>query len=224
MIAVAHITATPPGTFAGNVDWFTNKHPDYAPHDLVDPSTHEEMQFVDYALPSKALLNQPGGVETNNRPGGVYQCEIVADEYCTNYPDKWYAWLDQWLAAKSLQLAIPYTIYPTTERFTYAEWMNRDLRGWYRHINVPENDHRCSWLLDLSRLAQPKEVDIMPEYVIRNANDLNTSPWLAVYPTGRIRSIGGSEHAHMLSINPKLPFVDEHDTPAYQRALHDAGL
>lgn len=227
-IGIAHITTNRgPGVFEGNVRWFTEVHPEYAPHDLVDPEFHKEIQLVDYALPSKALRNLDGGVETNNRPGGVYQFEIVAEEQCHDYSDEWYAWLDDWWRKKAAALSIPYVIYPTTERFTFDEWMNPSLRGFYRHINVPENDHRCSWLLDLSRLAQPTKEDDMVGYILRYTPNLDGEPWLAIYDSGRVRYLGGAEMNFLIGPDPqhpKIPFVDESDYNAYRQAKRDAGI
>lgn len=151
MIGLVHITATPPNTFLGNYRWFTEVHPEYAPHDLFSPKTLEFANFVPYDQPSKALVNKPGGVETNNRAGGLYQVEIVAEHACGDYPDEWYANLRAFLIDKGKALGIEPVWYRSSARLTFAEW-DGPLSGWYRHPNVPENDHPCSELLDLDRL------------------------------------------------------------------------
>lgn len=72
-------------------------------------------------------------------------------------------------------------------------------------------------------IEEPKEDD-MPEYVIRNAADLNNSPWIAVYAQGHVRSIGGDESAWILGTDPnhwKIPVIDERDIAAYHRTLQD---
>lgn len=142
-LGLLHATQSQPGTMPGIINWFTNIHPEYAPHTAYDPLEDWDWRSgIPWDQPSKALRNLDGGVETNNRPGGVVQVEIIgfsADFYA--YPDWWYARLRDYLEQISQEAGIAHTFHADPRRLTFAEWMDPALRGWYSHINVPENDH-----------------------------------------------------------------------------------
>jgi hypothetical protein len=230
MIGILHITATPPGTIAGNIDWFTVKHPDYAPHVLVDPSTGEIWRSgIPDDRPSKALLHPPGMPETNNRSGGVYQVEIVAEAWAVgSYDDEWYAWLRGFLRGEGVRVGIAWEFDVAAPRFTWDEWA-APLEGWFGHNKVPGNDHPCPTNLDVTRLLLPKETsENMPEYVLRDAANL-ANPWLFVYANNTLRWVGGTEfnfvRARYQAIHgAELALVDETDHAAYVRAAHAAGV
>lgn len=174
-IGMLHTTQSAPGTFDGNVNWFTNIHPEYAPHWLIDPLTQEKRQFTAYSAPSKALRNLSGGVETNNRPGGVIQVEIVGmAEDLHAYPDWWYENLAQFLREISAEAGIAYQFHTDPARFTFEEWSDPSLAGWYGHVNVPENDHWDPGTLDYAQLAEE----------IMTTADLNLSQLVQAHPAG----------------------------------------
>lgn len=157
-----HTTESDPGTFAGNYFWFTVAHPEWAPHWLIDPSTKEKTRFVPNDQPSKALRNLPGGVETNNRPGGLIQVEIVGRAADVgNYPLEWYANLAQFLREISDEAGIAYVFDESTVRMTFEEWMSPWI-GWTGHVRVPENDHWDPGTLryDLLRLLETPMSDL----------------------------------------------------------------
>lgn len=152
-IGILHVTATNPGTGPAVHGDFT-RNPGKAPHVMLDPQIRQT--FGPYYPPgvgSKALWNAKGGVETNNRPGGVYQVEIVAQAGPVGtYSDEWYAWLKDQLVQWSTIGGVTYDFFESTRRLSFEEW-NSDLAPvWYGHCNVPENDHWDPGTLDYSRL------------------------------------------------------------------------
>lgn len=157
MIGVLHTTESDPGSFRGVANYF-DRNPGIEPHVLYDPSTGEVLQFLAANEPAKALFNAPGGVETNRRPGGVFQVEVVGRAAeCGGYDDEWYSRLQAFLAQWSALLRIPYVFYEGP-RLTLAEWDSAS-PAWYGHCHVPENTHSDPGTLDLSRLriSFPKE-------------------------------------------------------------------
>jgi hypothetical protein len=153
MIGILHATQNPPDAFIGNYRWFTDVHPEWAPNTLISPLTMERFRFIPAGVPSKALRNLDGGVETNHRPGGVHQVEIVCmSEDVWAYPDWWYANLQQMLREESEYAGIPYDFWTDPTRFTMAEWDAYLEPMWYRHSNVPENNHTDPGTLDYNRL------------------------------------------------------------------------
>lgn len=160
MIGILHTTESDPGTFRGVANFF-DRNPDYQPHVLYDPSTRENLQFLAANEPAKALYNAPGGVETNRRPGGVFQVEIVGRAADVgHYDSEWYAALQAFLVQWSTLLGIPYIFYQGP-RLTFQEW-NGPLQGWFGHCHVPENNHSDPGTLDYDRLRiplQPKDPD-----------------------------------------------------------------
>jgi hypothetical protein len=154
MLGITHGTQSAPGTFAGNYYWFTVAHPEFCPHSLVDPLTREKHRFpILPDQPSKALRNLAGGVETNNRAGGVYQVEIVGmSEDFWAYPDWWYANLQEFLLEESAYAGVTFEFKRGNTRATFAEWDGPLDNIWYGHWFVPENDHWDPGTLDYDRL------------------------------------------------------------------------
>lgn len=160
-IGALHTTESDPGTFAGNYFWFTVSHPEWAPNTLIDPSTKQRVRFTPAGQPSKALRNLPGGVETNNRPGGVHQVEIVgraAD--IGGYSDAWYVQCALMLQEEADYAGFPNVFHHDPTRFTLQEWYELPLIGWYGHCNVPENDHWDPGTLDYAKLEQLMALDL----------------------------------------------------------------
>jgi len=170
VIGILHATQNPPDAFIGNVIWFTYVHPEYAPNTLICPLTMERHRFIPAGEPSKALVNKPGGVETNNRPGGVHQVEIVGmSEDFWAYPDEWYANLAQQLHEECEYAGLNFEFWRDATRFTFEEWDALRSGIWYRHSNTPENDHTDPGTLDYDRLENtvitPEDATLIAEAV-----------------------------------------------------------
>jgi len=149
-LGILHTTESDPGSFRGVANYF-DRNPGIEPHVLYDPSTGDVLQFLAADEPAKALNNAKGGVETNNRPGGVFQVEIVGRAADVGgYDDEWYSRLQAFLVQWSALLQIPYQFY-VGPRLSLADW-DRTPPAWYGHCHVPENDHWDPGTLDLSRL------------------------------------------------------------------------
>ena len=147
-----HTTESDPGSLSGVVNYL-NSRPSSLPHTAYDPSTGEEHIFLDAGQSARALRNLPGGVETNNRPGGVFQVEIVGRAAeCGGYDDEWYSNLQAYLAQWATILGVEYHFRPDPTRLTADQWMDPNLSGIVGHVHVPENDHSDPGTLDLSRL------------------------------------------------------------------------
>jgi hypothetical protein len=68
----------------------------------------------------------------------------------------------------------------------------------------------------------PTKRDDMPEYIVRGPG--LDDPWIAIYPNGNTRHIGGDEAGHVLAAaNPELPVVVEHDRQAFARTIRLTG-
>lgn len=116
-------------------------------------------QFVPLDSSSKALWNEPGGVETNRRSGHIIQIELVwhaAD--AANMPDTLLRRAAMVARFIESQMVVPRAAPPqgwwmpgtiavvnSPLRFSYGAWAgtatNRPYAGHCAHVNVPENDH-----------------------------------------------------------------------------------
>lgn len=146
-VAVLHSTES--SDFDATVDYLANL-PGIQPHDVYDPETNQEHRFITWPKPARALKNLPGGVETNNRPGGVYQVEIIGyAAKAASHSPQWYANLDAYMRRKAaaigfrLEVRYPWVVSPTPKgtdpRLTPAQWYG--LVGMIGHQRVPENNH-----------------------------------------------------------------------------------
>ena len=160
-LGILHTAESDPGT--GNAVEAYLVRVGAEPHYVIDPSDGFFKQMVLSTSYAKALSNKPGGVETNRRPGGVIQVEIVgraAD--CGSYDQAWYTKLRDQLAEISLAHSIAWTFRPDPTRLTFAEWDDPSLIGWLGHCHVPENDHWDPGTLDYALLAAtPQETQTM---------------------------------------------------------------
>lgn len=182
-IGLLHGTQSQPGTFAGNYYWFTVMHPEYAPNTLIDPSTRERIRLIPAGAPSKALRNLLGGVETNNRPGGVHQVEIVGmSEDFWSYSEQWYANCAQMLQEEADYAGFPCVFHADPTRFTFEQWYDPSLKGWYGHCNVPENDHWDPGTINFSKLERLMALDLTQ--IIYAHPDGDRSRPLQGYPLG----------------------------------------
>ena len=177
-IGVLHTTESPPGSGRGVDNFFQNRlqgGQDYRPHVLFDPSDGFEKRYLypsDYA---RALNNESGGVETNRRPGGVFQVEIVGQSAdCGEYDDIWYAALQEYLVYWSILLDIDYAFYEG-RRLSPEEWY-APRYGWFGHRHVPENNHSDPGTLDLSRLRTPLQPQGRSVPALQDNTDISYHP------------------------------------------------
>ena len=164
---VLHTTESDPGTCTAVANYLVNMG--YEPHEVFDPSNGDLIQLLPPSEPGKALLNLPGGVETNRR-GGVYQIEIVGHATDTpQYDDAWYERLSVRLRAVCEMTGTPYVFplpfepYPQSygknlTRMSYDDWLI--FEGCCGHSHVPENDHGDPGALDIERLDIVTQADI----------------------------------------------------------------
>ncbi len=166
---VLHSTESDPGTCEA-VARYLIAH-GYEPHEVFDPSNGDGVILLPKTEPGKALLNLPGGVETNRR-GGVYQIEIVGRAVdVPTYDDAWYARLKARLLEvcefNETPYVFPLTFQPYPQsygknlvRMSYDEWLC--FEGVCGHQHVPENDHGDPGALDVARLEDdmPSAEDI----------------------------------------------------------------
>ena len=229
-VVVLHTTESNPGTCEAVANYLVRMG--YESHEVFDPSNDDLLILLPKTVAAKSLVNLPGGVETNQR-GGVYQIEIVGRAVdVPNYDDAWYARLYERLEEVCAMTGtppvfpLPFEPYPQSYgnnlvRMSYDDW--NCFEGICGHQHVPENDHGDPGALDVTRLQPPPpKEDDMPDYILRYLPDLDNQPWLAVYPTGRLRWIGGNEAGHIIGTG--VPFVDEVTLPAYEQAKKDAGV
>lgn len=178
MIGVLHTTESAPGSSFRAVAGYFDRNPGSAPHVLYDPATGDVVQFLAADEPAKALRNLPGGVETNLRPGGVFQVEVIGRAAeCGAYDDAWYSHLQAFLVQWSTLLRIPYTFYDGP-RLSPQAWSTAEPR-WYGHCHVPENDHSDPGTLDLARLRIP----LQPRQEAAVAALEDVTP-ITIYPGG----------------------------------------
>lgn len=202
------------------------------PHLTVDlrPTSTVKAQHVPLTLASYALRNLPGGCELGST--GIIQIELVgfsADSPNLTQPEL--RWLGEEVLAPVLRAcpSIPPYVFKGG-RMTCDEW-NAWPGGQCGHANCPENDHTDPGDLDLDVILhyalqlldneQPKD-ETMPDYILRYAPDLDHEPWLAVYPSGTVRWVGGNEAGYL--VGKAVPFVDEVTVSAYEQAKRDAGV
>lgn len=164
---VLHSTESDPGTCEAVARYLVEHG--YEPHEVFDPSNGDGVILLPKNVPGKALLNLPGGVETNRR-GGVYQIEIVGRAVdVPNYDDAWYARLKARLLEVCAMTGTPYVFplpfqpYPQSYgknlvRMTFDEWLA--FEGICGHEHVCENDHGDPGALDVDRL---KEDEMTPD-------------------------------------------------------------
>jgi hypothetical protein len=152
---------------------FLLDHPGIQPHELYDPETDLAHTFIHWPTPARALKNLPGGVETNNRPGGVWQLEIIGyAAQADNHSEQWYANLGAHLRRRAkdigfrLTVPYPFVVSPipkgTDPRITPSQWY--DLEGIIGHQRIPEQNHSDPGLLTrlIPHLNEPlKETTIM---------------------------------------------------------------
>lgn len=155
MIGVLHTTESDQGSGPTIDGLFQTTLSGDRPHVLVDPANGGIWYYFKPDTNSLALLNAAGGVETNRRTGGVYQVEIVGRAADVGgYSDQWYGTLQHMLAQLSTLSGVPYIFHTNAARLAPEVWASPNLpAAWYRHSNVPENDHWDPGTLDYSRLA-----------------------------------------------------------------------
>lgn len=143
-------------------------------------------QHFDVDESARALVNKPGGVQTNQ--ANAFQWELVgtcdpathrswtsrgiAHIYWPEPPD-WavrdVAALMRWLhdnhgiplAGRPVWLAYPASYGDSRVRMSFAEWTN--FRGWCGHQHVPENDHGDPGALPFDRILAVAKGGTVPE-------------------------------------------------------------
>jgi hypothetical protein len=187
-------------SFAGTLNYF-RANPGIQSHDLIDPAQDLAVNLIGYDKPAKSLVNAPGGVETNNRPGGVIQVEIVGYAAAmATMPDSWYATLarqlDRISVASGVPVAFPcpFVAYPTSyglnapQRLSGTDWAT--VTGWVGHQHVPENLHGDPG--DINRLiplmTQP-EGPTMPPSIADLGSAMATIQQLYINHRGSVMSL-----------------------------------
>jgi hypothetical protein len=143
-------------------------------------STTEAATFQHYPanISCRALLNERGGVETNQRRPGVVQLELhwradsikLAPDVLMAEVARHMAWLE---SVTDVPHVFPCTFHPYPPprgvllgsepyRLSFAGWLGA--RGWVGHQHVPENSHGDPGAIDTARLSPaPEEDDVKPE-------------------------------------------------------------
>lgn len=199
------------------------------PHITCDrrEASRVKAQHVPLSWASYALRNLPGGCELGST--GIIQIEVVGfKDEAPDWPQHELRWLGEEILAPILKA------YPNIPPFVYKgarmscdEW-NAWGGGQVGHKDCPENDHTDPGELDVDVILEfalrknDTKDEALPEYILRDATDLN-HPWIAVYPEGNLRHIGGDEAGHILATVPNIKLVDERDTPSYLRAVTQSG-
>lgn len=183
-VIVLHTTESDPGSAEAVARYLVRMG--YEPHEVFDPSNGDGFILLPKTEPGKALLNLPGGVETNRR-GGVYQIEIVGRAVdVPNYSDDWYRRLRDRLLEVCAFTGCPYVFplpfepYPQSygnnlTRLSYEDWLT--VEGLIGHSHVPENDHGDPGALDVERLTMPtaKEIaEAIMDSVIPDVHDYDS--------------------------------------------------
>lgn len=160
--AIAHITwdrnatAAKPAALVPyeNLRTYFGKNPAgkaAAPHVLWDPFTGRVTQFLPANSRSKSLADQAGGTRTNRAGSVVIQVEALFFPYCVvggktyarlvDTPCKGWAELNAWIRSWGVPDTWPMgTPKDFVGRRNEATW--RTKAGWYRHADVPENNHQ----------------------------------------------------------------------------------
>ena len=122
-----------------------------APHILWDPFTGRFVQFVPANSRSKSLADTAGGTRTNRAGSVVIQVEALFFPYC-KVGGKAYArlvdtpclgwerlnsWVNSWGVPNTWPMGQPKDF---VSRRSDTTW--RTKAGWYRHADVPENNHQ----------------------------------------------------------------------------------
>lgn len=141
------------------------------PHFTVDPLAKVRYQHISLDVGARALINAPGGVETNRED--AIQIEMVG--FAAKTPD----WTDdalQWLATEVFAPILAATGIPTThpafsgtnaagvnapQRMTFDQWDT--FAGICGHQHVPENDHWDPGAFPIDRLLTFLEDDMQPD-------------------------------------------------------------
>lgn len=122
-----------------------------APHILWDPFTGRVTQFLPANSRSKSLADRAGGTRTNRAGSVVIQVEALFFPYCkvdgkvyarlVDTPCKGWAELNAWIRSWGVPDAWPMgTPKDFVGRRNESTW--RTKAGWYRHADVPENNHQ----------------------------------------------------------------------------------
>ena len=167
-VLVLHTMDAPAGsTYANNVAYL-KRNMNIAPNWCCDPNTGQVDTLWGDGVASKSLENHPGGVQTNNRAGGVRQLEIYAWTASIHHQSgQWFSNLAKIVRDLCGRTGVP-ILFPCAfpgARLTAQQWLS--VKGIVGHCHVPENNHTDPG--DISRLValltkpvKPTEEDDMP--------------------------------------------------------------
>lgn len=155
--------------FDNLVGYFTSGGAGMAPHLIWDPFTGRIAQMFSATSRSKAVVNAPGGVETNRKGDICIQIEILFFPYCrvdgkvyatvADTPcvglDRIMAWLRSWGVPDVWPMGAP----DWNSHRDAGVWDTRS--GHYGHSQVPENDHTDPG--PMPDLFTPLEDDVTPQ-------------------------------------------------------------
>lgn len=112
-------------------------------------------QHIDTRRGSYALVNSPGGVETNT--DHVIQCEVMGMSEDGDIDEPTLVNLISWMRWVEVTHGVAYAFIPFHDRddvwanrLTFTEWY--EFEGWCGHQHVPENDHWDPGLIPTDRL------------------------------------------------------------------------
>lgn len=192
--ATHHITWDKNGTAAAPLDlipfdslagYFSGAGKGSAPHLLADPFTGRVAQFIPADQSARALINAPGGVETNRHGTVNLQIEWLFFPYCRIggkvYPtlkdtpaaglDRIMSWLRSWGVPDVWPMGQP----TWNGNRNSGTWQS--VPGHYGHSQIPENDHTDPGpIFELFAADAPKGL-IMDEEVRAWFGQLNAMLW-----------------------------------------------
>lgn len=91
---------------------------------------------------------------------------------------------------------------------------------WGAAAHLTQADIAAQFAPVLPPVGLELEEEEMPEYILVGPNP--GEPWIAVYPSGTLRHIGGVEAGYLVD-QRKVPTMVEQDRPAYVRAVRQSG-
>lgn len=195
------------------------------PHFSWDYPSRRRIQHRPLNEMASALMNRPGGVETN--ADGAIQIEISGkSEDAAGISDEELVWYGEGLAELrqhvDFQLAAPVfkdvgdaAGVNASTRMSFAEWDG--FNGVCGHQHVPENDHWDPGALDISKVLaaagapEPSEEDDMPAFAMA-INGEDRIERFSIDPNGRaVTSWQATEGK--LTYSPWTPLGEFHGAP-----------
>lgn len=235
-VIVLHTTETGKGTTRSVATYLLRNN--IASHEVFDPATGELYQLLGDDSPGKALVNEPGGVETNRRDvdnngPDVYQIEIVGfAEQVPTYPDQWFKSLAAHLRNVAKRIGAPLVFpvqflkYPQSYgqspvRLSYDDW--NAISGIVGHMHVPENSHGdpgdisrvIPFTLNQTPQQQPNRKAPPTMICIHDTSDNTVYLWNG----SKLTSFGGHPLLYQLHVNAGVPTVQVESIVPIRAAL-----